>query len=313
MSNPKSTMDDNIIQAAKILSETPETLKAYIVSPDEISDLNLIGTVISALDVSELETLFEPICNSWGKRVAVAKILKSDTSTSTVEPINTTQGESKLEQLINNMKPIANWSDDELLHSYIETERDDLEAELQRRSKGRRFVVLIDEQGVDIDVPATLVMLKKARKNDIPDMIKSPDGKVTFIYRVEEIHYTNRLRHECPFHEDSILFDDYCSQCEINFDGIELESRQLLRLISASVALSDMDKKNLVQSVRSNKTTLPSMYPRVFKEFNDLKLTGNLPSLVRLEKPKTSNQHRKADPFSISSICDDMNRRHVGI
>ena len=312
MSISTSILVDKINQAAKILGTDPDKLKSLIVSKDEIDDLDLIATVVSTLEVAELENMFETVHNGWGKRTAAAKIIKSFEKIVSDQVELPEPKESKFETLINSMKPIQNWSDSELLTAYIDSERDDLESELQRRSKGRRFVVLANETSDEIDVDASLAMLKKARKDEIPDMVKGKSGEVIFIYRIEEVHSINRIRHECPFDLGSILFDDYCSVCEINFSGVNKECRQMLRLISRSEQLDLVRKVQLVElAVEKGKSALDNLYPRVAKEFRELEMTDSLPSLVKLEKPKTRNQKLGADPFSVKEISDDLNRRGV--
>jgi hypothetical protein len=301
-----NSIDDRIIKAAKIIGTTPEKIKSHIVSKDEIEDTELIITVIDTLTVDEVTHLFEPVHNSHGKCIAAAKILKAEAK----EPQKEIKQESNLEQLLNSMKPIANWSDEELLTGYIESERDDLEFELQRRAKGRRFIVLLEEGTDLIDVKSTLMMLKKARKTDIPDMIKDADSNVTWVYRIEEIHPANRIRHECPIDPKYILFEDYCSHCEINFSGISLECRQKLRLISLNEKYDSVDMGNLIDCIReSGEGFVDTHYPRITKQFNELKMIGNLPSLIKYETPTTPSKAQ--DPFSIKEIAADMSRRGI--
>lgn len=286
--------NDKINQAAKILGETPERIQS-------IFDEQTFDVMIANLSESEVADFItfsivgdnDSVTFSTKAKVA-ARILKASET-----PIVQEQKPVDAIAILRELKPVANWSDEEILNAFIANPTDELESQLVVRSKGRRFIIT-EKLGSDvIKVPETLAMLKKARKDEIPEFIRSPDGIVTYVYRMNEINTSSRLRHECPFDANFILFDDYCAHCDINFAGIGKRERQLLRLCTkhSSNLNTPYSLKNVTETARKGFDALAIAFPGAAKQFFELESVGKLPSLVKMEKP-----HHIAiggDPFKV--------------
>jgi hypothetical protein len=199
---------------------------------------------------------------------------------------------STVKALFEANKPITNWSDKEVLEGYIESNRDDLESELQRRSKGQPFVVLKDESNEEVDIEASLMMLKKARKETIPSIIQTPDKKTIRVFKVENYHIDNRIRYESPLRPGVTLFDGYCPVSKFNFSKVPEKARQFLRLIYEKEGkMNHYQEFVLVENAELG--ALAQVYPDIYEDFKERELMGTLPKLTIVAPLET----KKADPF----------------
>ena len=286
--------NDKIDQTAKILGETPERIQS-IFTDEQTFELMIAN--LSESEVAEfisMSIVGNNECKTFTTKAKVAaRILKGPASPVVQEQKPVVDAVTILRE----MKPVANWSDEEILNAFIANPTDELESQLVVRSKGRRFIIT-EKLGSDvIKVPETLAMLKKARKDEIPEFIRSPDGVVTYVYRMNEINTSSRLRHECPFDPNYILFDDYCAHCDINFAGVGKRERQFLRVFAKVTNMFGWSQKGVVETARKGCDALIAAHPSVAKQFFDLESVGQLPSLVKMEKP-----HHIAiggDPFKV--------------
>lgn len=197
--------------------------------------------------------------------------------------------------LVNGIKPLANWSDREVLVAYASDQTDELESQLIVRSKGRRFVVTNPTDSDNIDVESTLAMLKRARKEDMPEYYRTSDGSVVYLHRVNDLNRKSRIRHICPVC-GGILFDDHCSVCDIHFGGLTKEQRQFIWVVwNDAVLKKSMSVSDIIEYVRLG--NLMMFHPRTQMVFNMAKDVGELPSLIKIEKPYTGNV--AGDPFKV--------------
>lgn len=289
-----------IEKAAKILGKTPDDVKTIFVSEKHISDDDL---VVTAIEMSEYDEVIQEYENMHGVvpnkfRTAIKIILGENKSEPVVE--NSTASErSVLEQLLQSSRPIQQWSDEEVLKSYIESDREDLESELNKRAKGRRFIVLTGKEPEEIDIDASLRMLKRARKEDIPSFIKTSDDEIINIYRVEDYHQDNRVRSESPLRPNVALFDDFCPVSNLNFAGIDQESRQYIRLIRDNCGEQSRGEESNIVTVAREKgfDGLKSLYPEIHDFYRTAFIRGTLPTLKMVEKV-SSKYSTTADPFN---------------
>ena len=196
-------------------------------------------------------------------------------------------------------KPIEQKSDSELLDEYLQSEDERIEFELNKRAKGRRFIVTNDVLGNDINKELTLQTLKQARKQEIPALF-TQNGSVFYIYRIEEFHPSNRLRDESPLAPGVALFNDFCPVTNFSFEGITHRMRQFFR-IAIMTYPSKQELQSLysleLKNVEPENGKLPQLFPVAFKTFKETELLGTLPSLKLIENLKPTIQHQ--DPFSV--------------
>jgi len=251
---------------------------------------------------------------------AVIKILKHGDVSAEKEyvasPINEAIKEQEairssksLEEVFSNVmasnKPISQYSDEELVTKYATTGDGELEAELIKRAKGSRFIASpYKEGGVDeIDVPATLRLLKKARRGEVfPSEFVDESGKMFRIFSVQEFSPEGRVVEMSPLSPKTALFDGYCSATSINFSGITDDCRAFMRIVldqteakGAGYQLSASDKRDLISVARSKGIgSLKVMYPDLAVVFDEMKSIDDLPRLKKLREPANRDHAAKA-------------------
>jgi len=287
--------EERVEKAAKILKTKPSKL---------ITILTDIG--IDGLDVLDSEALTpiqisEELPNDIPrlKSIAVAGVLKDNGCKVGEVNKSETSNSNAIIALLESQKPVASWSDEEILNGYIESDREDLETELQRRSKNRPFIILTDDTDPqEINVKASLTYLKRARKENIPSPIILADKTIIKTYKVEEYHRRNRVCDESPFKENVALFDNYCPVTKINFSNLSYEVKQFLRVIS-SINTDDHNQYRVwVASAESGGIEkLANEHPEAYEIYLEMKSIKQLPSLLML-MPMNTTTVEKSDPFN---------------
>lgn len=203
-----------------------------------------------------------------------------------------------LEALQSNRTP-AQMKDRELLELYAKERDYEIEQELHKRAKFKRFVVLTPgkhEPGKEvIDIDKSLDLLKKARKMEIPQMA-SFDGKILQVHRITELNPEDRKTELCPICGKA-LFQGYCQDCGLDFGGVGMDERAYINLIAKSTkfdATSFSDRRAVHASAVKGLEDLKLTWPSIAPEFEDLKVSNSLPQLV-IMKPVLSE--KKMDPF----------------
>lgn len=199
-------------------------------------------------------------------------------------------------------KPLEQMKTDELLRAYLAEDDQDLEAELIRRSYGKRFIVVRGSDNVDIEL--SLEILKRARKKEeIPTSYVGADGEFLSIYTVMEYSPASRVMEESPLSPSTFLFDGYCEASGINFTGIPLECRQIMRIIAVMAkdrgeALRKTEMRRMVEVARKGLQELAKEYPEEYSHFCKLKSVDMLPSLKRHRAPELRKSSGR-DPFGV--------------
>lgn len=307
---PRPSFSDRISESSELLS---------INSKDLVSDLKKFGitsdsTGESLLDaptttIEDLVSIMEVGCANGIpnlKLKAAASVLKGNSlvkkeipESENRMPVVSIENERKtFAELLKEQRPIANWSDRELIERYAKDREHNVEQELNRRAKQQNFVVLKEgkfEPGKeDIDIEVTLDLLKSARKRTNPSTIPHGD-KFVQVYNITELNPSDRIVELCPLCGES-LYKGYCEKCHSNFAGVGDDERAFAKLVADSDNFSidsRADRRDVVISAKKGLDDLKLNWPSLIKEFDDLKLTGNLPKLrIILNRPATV-----ADPF----------------
>ena len=288
------SFNDKINQCAKIIGVSPEQVKKIFADEEQFSLItgNLSESDIADMLVASIKLPKSESAIVFGiKAKAAAKILVVG---DVQQPVDNTQINVSIPAIINSIKPMANWSDREILCAYIADQSDELEAQLMVRSKGRRFVVTNPSDSDTIDVETTLTMLKRARKDDMPEYYRTGDGTVVYMYRINDLSRKSRTRHVCPVC-GGILFDDHCAKCDISFAGLTKEQRQFVYVAMLSpYRTQSMDGKSLVAAIRNK---FDGIHPMILHTFNVARESDDLPSLIKVEKPYIGNV--AGDPFKV--------------
>jgi hypothetical protein len=200
-------------------------------------------------------------------------------------------------------KPIGQMTDSELLSLWDKNREMLTEQELNRRAKGQPFIVLKSGTQIPgkevIDLEYTLEMLKSARKRTTPSIIPYVNNTFASVYKISELNLNDRIIELCPICGE-ILWKGYCSECDSNFAGIGDDERSYIKLIVDSGKINTRtasDRKAVVVSASKGVEDLKVTWPGIVKEFEELRLTGNLPKLRKI-----ANRPSKApaDPFHVS-------------
>lgn len=197
-----------------------------------------------------------------------------------------TEVSSELSELIKTVKPMAQWSNLELLEKYCKECVLTIQEELAKRAKNRFVIVFNEDESVDIGT--SLHMLKKAQYQETPQVYKLRSGEhVQEVYRVGD--FPMQVFYECPTHKDVLLLDGYCEECCDHWDVSDTEKNTLLRLISENESGIDIH-----QYREKNLDDLKKRFPKTYLLHKNLKEEDNLPRLKRkISKPKSG------DPFRV--------------
>jgi len=199
------------------------------------------------------------------------------------------------------MRPIEQWEDRTLLETFAKDRSFEKEQELNRRSKGQKFIVL--KQGKfeagkeEIDIEKTLELLKMSRRLTVPGTIQN--GNVfSVVYRVTELNLNDRILEICPICGEA-LFMGFCEKCQISLTGISDDACAYMHLVAKGDNFnksSSSDRKALVASAGKGLDDLKLTWPSLMQTFDELKVTNSLPKLCIIQnRPSTTI----ADPFYV--------------
>lgn len=265
------------------------------------------------------EDLVEIISGTFSERgkfcvKAAASYLKGvdpfDTSTLQVTkldaPVTPNPTVDALVQIIQASKPVGQMTDPELLALWDKDRSEHSENELNRRAKGQPFIILKSGTNVpgreEIDVEYTLEMLKSARKRNNPKIVPYRDNTFASVYKISELNLNDRIIEICPICGE-VLWRGYCEKCNSNFAGIGNDERAYVRLIAESGKFqtsSVSDRKAVLTSAAKGIEDLKITWPSIFKRFEELKLTGDLPKLRMIANRPAQVPVDIQDPFHVS-------------
>lgn len=221
------------------------------------------------------------------------RILKGSTPETKTEEVSTPT--SEISALAESMKPIGQWKDDRLLSEYGPECSSDIEEELNRRSKGRRFVVFSNEALHEIDSETSLKFLRQARRIETPETYIK-DGKMIRLYQVGQ--FPSLVYDTCPLHPDQILMDGYCDKCGATWNDVQENARIFVRVMveEGEEPTSTFEIRHLIEDATNGLDALLVAYPKVGILYNERSTEENLPSL---KLRHSSGSNKVADPFNV--------------
>jgi hypothetical protein len=196
-----------------------------------------------------------------------------------------------VDKLVEALRPISQYSDEELIAKYGPDADESVLDELRRRSHDRAFVVF---SGDMVEAATTLKLLRIARRGETPKTHPFGNG----IARVWPVGAFPMLWiEECPIHSNAILADGYCDECAASWSKVPHVTRVALRigiderLIQPALSMAGaVAVGNFEASMDSY-----SRLPRVALRFEELKDEQRLPVLRR----RMSQGSRGSDPFYV--------------
>lgn len=295
-----------IEKAAEILASDlqsiTETLAKLGVSNDP-NGLRLLNAQITTPDILE-KALSAEIPRGTLQIRAAASYLKGIDPFQQQEPVKATTDPvvEAITQAVQANKPIQQMKDKELLELYIQDRSFEVEQELHKRSRMQPFIILQEgkfEPGKElINLNESLELLKAARKRNNPTIY--PIGnKVVTVYRITELNLSDRIIEICPICGET-LYKGYCQKCQVNFTGIDDDTRAYLYLIAKEPTFnvhSFSDRKAVYTSATKGLEDLKVTWPSLVQIFEEQKITNNLPKLRHIQ-PRPSSQ--VMDPFHVT-------------
>jgi hypothetical protein len=320
------TVESRVKKAAEILSIPSDEFQKIVtdtlgVEPDEFGVQLLdadttgedfiytsLGGVLLTGDKKYSELKLKAVAAILKGRDPFAKKEKesltlSDSSKTGAFEVNPTAEGQALAGLINSLRTPQQMKDRELLESFSRDQEHGIEQELNKRAGGQHFVVLKDsaEKGKqEIDIEATLELLKRTRKMTVPSMLPHPSDptKIIEVYRITQLNPEDNIVELCPFC-DEIMYRGYCQKCDANFAGVGDDERAYVRLASELDSFeprSKSDRRALLVDAMKGIAVLRQNWPGARIRFRELKLTGDLPKLRKL---RTLPSVKPADPFGV--------------
>ncbi len=271
-----------------------ECLKEMGVEPDDSDALELLRSE----DVTDADG--EKFFVSSGS-VKIARfrkgwrILRGAQKQLLVEQAPTKDG---LAQLAATLRPVSQYKDKELIEQYGEDCSSEILAELEKRSKGKKFVVFNKDGNVNVD--ATLTLLRQARK-----------GSVTSTWLVDgtlkDVHplglFPKSKIEICPLFPEIVLIDGYSDRLKDTWKGIPMDVRIAVR-VARDIGFIDINSKahlarfmSDLRSVLNPKEWILSISPEIRKKYEELQEMNRLPILTK--RPSLA-KNGTADPFYVA-------------
>lgn len=303
---PKMSFSDRVAKVATLLSVPAETLTKSLddagIKNDPTGLALLDAETTTAEDLVDLLQGCVPAAKKLQLKACAGMLkgydpLSKDTRVQyTSDSPARSPGESIVE-VVKALRPIQQWTDEELLAKFSECRDYESEQELSRRAKNQNFIVLVPgkyEPGKEvIDIKTSLELLKNTRKRTNPSTLPV-EGTVLQVYKVTELNLEERIVEICPICGKT-MWKGWCENCQINIFGVGDDERAFMKLVADSDnfnADSHSDRKALVASATKGMDDLKGTWPSLVKEFDELKATGNLPKLKVI-----GNRPSTADPF----------------
>lgn len=196
--------------------------------------------------------------------------------------------------IVNAIRPVAQYSDEELLAKYDGNCSTEVMDALKTRGNNRSFIVF--KRNGEIDATVSLRLLRKARREETPSTFMV-DGALVHTHRVGE--FPMNFTDECPLNPDYTLVEDFCEPCGNTWEGIKHEDRVIVRVARDLDAIdyhSLHGVQNIIEKTRREGAGWILAIPAVKFAYEELKEDGKLPILRR----RVSKSHdSKSDPFHV--------------
>lgn len=296
--NKMKILKDKVVESSKVVSNIPESYagnaEKYIW--DLLSNLGIYDDSVSN------DILISGFCKEGDARKVFCddakipvprfrKIWSILSETNTKEPIESKPTDSLTKQLIQTLKPIGQYTDEDLLKQYSPICDAAVENELLVRSNGRNCIIFKDKNTIDIE--NSLKLLREARRRDVPRTFKI--GKtVQKVYKISE--FPEEIYIKCPV-TGCILFDNYSEKLGVNWE-IPYEALQFIAVMTNErITVNAITARDLQKEYKENGIDgLRNLYPKISTIYDELKEIGDLPNL-----------QTKLDSRSIGKIQDPFN------
>lgn len=292
-SNTPSPLQERVAQASKVMRMTEDEMWSYLstlgIDKDGEDSLSLIEA-----ETTRAEDAIGVFVGVPAPRFHAGWAILKGKSKKEVSSANGT------EELIKSLRPIEQYSDQELVAEYGPEASSRVVDELRRRSKDNPFVVFSDEA---VDQEMTLKMLRLARRSLTHDAHSYLDAEgKSKTYRLFRIgQFPAVWIDESPIHPDVILADGYCHRCQNTWDGIEEKDRIIVR-VACDVGGVDVGSAakihELISKIREKKSAdFLLEVPVISARYEELSENNRLPILRR--RATATGPDGKRDPLFV--------------
>jgi len=160
------------------------------------------------------------------------------------EKVEATTGDSisVLKEMLAANRPKTEWSDEELLEAYDETNSLVVEI-IGERTRGHPCIVFQKDGSVDVGVSLKLVRIAKRQPTQETHRLDS--GKLVTVYRPGV--FLAKALNESPFCAGVALVDGFCSKSGTQWGDVTLKNRILCRLHVTQIETAALTKLQMVE------------------------------------------------------------------
>lgn len=299
MSTKTSILADRIEKASKILEAVP-VLKDKNVKEALIKLLEKQGVYLD--DETSLDVLFNGGVSLVGIDLGVSPgeipVSRLNAAMAAlVTPIGTLEYCAAVKDQSKNP---GKWDNETLVKNYSPECDPKITENLDKRAKGKAFVIFTNEKANEINVEATLKMLKTATSGRDTPRTYPVDGALKRLYKAGEFPSTTFF--ECPLHPGIMLVvDGYCDECNLTWNTEQYEAMQFVRLAFLAGHIPLVGNQMFLEALNSkcnegDLAWLKKSFAKVALDFEERKEQGTLPNLKR----RTAVSNRGSDPLNVN-------------
>lgn len=202
--------------------------------------------------------------------------------------------------IVHDAKKPGNWDNETLVKNYSPECEPKITETLEKRSRGKAFVIFSNEKANEINVEATLKMLKVATSGKDTPRTYPVDGALKRLYKAGEFPSTTFF--ECPLHPGIMLVvDGYCDECNLTWNTEQYEAMQFVRLAFLAGHIPLVGNQMFLEALNSkcnegDLAWLKKSFAKVALDFEERKEQGTLPNLKR----RTAVSNRGSDPLNVN-------------
>lgn len=186
------------------------------------------------------------------------------------------------------LKPIGQWADIDLLKSYSKNCPMSIEEELMKRSRSRPTIIFNNDGAVDVE--SSLILLRQARHCSTPSTF-IVDSKLRQVYKIGD--FPMDVMYECPVHSCILLLNGYCEECGLKWPDVDSNKDKhiFLRLVAERMKIEPVALRMYMQYSFDE---IAKLFPKILLVYNEMKEEDRLPTLKR-----RMSKNKEGDPFRV--------------
>lgn len=180
-----------------------------------------------------------------------------------------------IKQLVEQNRPIAKWSDKELIEKYTDR-NEEICKELITRSKSRPFLVYNDDGTLDLTATESLLSIARKQPTDEIALV----GGTPRVAHIAGYYYEEAVD-ESPVQHGKTLVNGYCGTTGTEWNGVNLKIRQTVRVLIDTIFINPTinDLQSICDTAKLGEEAFFKKYPMSLKKFKDMENSNSLPKL----------------------------------